>query len=561
VKLRAYQHEAIEAITKHWVTEGGPAAVVLPTGVGKTVIFSELTRQLLPEHRIVILVHREELVTQTVAKLHAMGVRDVGVVKAARNEIEAPVVVATVQSLYGGRDIGPRSVVVADELHHFASKQNRELLTRLGVIGGTTLAAGFTATFSRTDSAKLGNDWSVVMERDVQWAIEHGYLVDVEARTVVVPDLDLSTAKSTAGDYTDQSLGAAMEASSAAELIPVAWRKYAEGLPTILFAPSINSCNQLALGLYQAGISTETVFGHTPTSERQATYERLRGGQTQVLASVGVLTEGFDIPAISCAIMARPTKSRGLWQQMAGRALRLFPGKEKAVLLDITGDAANHSLASITDLTQTKTDGAETKQTGPALCSCWELPTLSCCNDGETKIDCRRNKELGRCTCTCACDVVTEEAIELVRGEHDIEVDLFAGSTSVWLRTAAGIWFIPTKERVWFIARRREEPDLYSVGYTGGTRSMVGGNFAIGSLDQAAAMMVCQDYAENEDPSVSSRTADWRKRAASKQQLAFAGQFGLPVEEGMRKGPVSDIISRYFASVTLDPNVGVWIAP
>lgn len=561
MKLRTYQHEALDAIDKHWLTEGSRAAVVLPTGVGKTVIFSELTRQLLGGYRVLILVHREELVTQTVAKLHAMGVRDVGVVKAARNEIEAPVVVATVQSLYGGRDVGPRGVVICDELHHFASKQNRELLTRLGVIGGTTLAAGFTATFSRTDSAKLGNDWTVVMERDVQWAIEHGYLVDVEARTVVVPDLDLDKTNSSGGDYTDQSLGAAMEASSAAELIPVAWRKYADGLPTILFAPSISSCNQLALGLYQAGISTETVYGHTPTLERQATYERLRGGQTQVLASVGVLTEGFDIPAISCAVMARPTKSRGLWQQMAGRALRLFPGKEKAVLLDITGDAMNHSLASITDLTQTKSEGAEAKQTGPALCSCWELPTLACCNDGETKIDCRRNKEHGRCNCSCACDVSTEETIELVRGEHDIEVDLFAGSTSVWLRTAGGLWFIPTKDRIWFIARRREHPDQYAVGYTGTTRSTVGGGFVIGELDQAAAMMVCQDYAATEDPSVSSRTADWRKRAASPQQLVFAKQFGLPVEDGMRKGPVSDVISRYFASVTLDPSIGVWIAP
>jgi len=560
VKLRSYQHEALSAIDKHWLTEGPRAAVVLPTGVGKTVIFSELTRQQMAERPVLILVHREELVTQTVAKLHAMGVSDVGVVKAARNEIHCRVVVATVQSLYGGRDVGYRGVVICDELHHFASKQNRELLTRLGVIDGRVLAAGFTATFSRTDSAKLGNDWSVVMERDVQWAIEHGYLVDVEARTVVVPDLDLDQTRSSGGDYTDQSLGAAMEASSAAKIIPVKWREYADGLPTILFAPSISSCNQLAQGLYQAGISTETVYGHTPTLERQATYERLRGGQTQVLASVGVLTEGFDIPAISCAIMARPTKSRGLWQQMAGRALRLFPGKEKAVLLDITGDALNHSLASITDLTKSKAEGTETKQTGPALCSCWELPTLACCNDGETKIDCRRNKEHGRCNCSCACDAATEETIELIRGKHDIEVDLFAGSTSVWLRTAAGIWFIPTKDRMWFICRRREDPEHYSVGFTGG-RQTAGGGFVIGELDQATAMMVCQDYAATEDPSVSSRTADWRKRAASPQQLTFARQFGLPVEDGMRKGPVSDVISRYFGSIALDSHVGVWIAP
>jgi superfamily II DNA or RNA helicase len=554
MKLRQYQLDALAAVHQHWTSGEHRAAVVLPTGVGKTVIFSELTRQAIqaPGVSVLILVHREELVTQTVGKLHAMGVADVGVVKAARNEVGARVVVATVQSLYGGRDVGHRSIVICDELHHFASKRNRELLDRLGVLDGRTLAAGFTATFSRTDSAKLGNDWAVVMERDVQWAIEHGYLVDVEARTVVVPDLDLSTvSSSTAGDYADKSLGDAVSASSAAELIPAAWRKYADGLPTILFAPSISSCNQLALGLYQAGISVATVFGTTPTVERHATYDALRAGQISVLASVGVLTEGFDVPAIACAIMARPTKSRGLWQQMAGRALRLFPGKDRAVLLDITGDAINHSLASITDLTSSKAE-ADAKPSSPTLCLCWEDPAAVCCDVGETKVGCKRNKALGTCGCNCACDVVLEDdAIELVRGDHDIEVDLFAGSTSVWLKTRAGIWFIPTRTRNWFIGRKLDN-GTYAVGFTGSTSSVIGGGWLMDGLDEATAMMVAQERAADEDPQVTSRDAGWRKRKPSQAQTDLAWSLGLPLEDGMRKGPVSDLISRYYATVAID---------
>ncbi|HEX2642617.1 MAG TPA: DEAD/DEAH box helicase [Thermoanaerobaculia bacterium] len=559
MKLRSYQTEALDAVTGHWAAGETRAAVVLPTGVGKTVIFSELTRRTQSE-RVLILVHREELVSQTVGKLHAMGVRDVGVVKAARNETGPDVVVATVQTLYGGRDVGPRGVVICDELHHFASKQNRQLLGRLGVLDGWVRAAGFTATFTRSDSAKLGNDWSVVMERDVQWAIEHGYLVDVEARTVVVPDLDLSGVRSSSGDFSDQSLGDAVSASSAAELIPAAWRKYAEGRPTILFAPSISSCNELARGLAADGITTETVFGHTPTADRQAIYDRLRNGATKVLASVGVLTEGFDVPAISCAIMARPTKSRGLWQQMAGRALRLFPGKDNAVLLDITGDALNHSLASITDLTQSKTE-SETKKTAPSLCLCAEMLTSSCCNVGELKTTCRANKARGLCHCDCICELAAEdESIELVRGEHDIEVDLFAGSTSVWLQTRAGVWFIPTAARLWFIARRLDT-GTYSVGYTGTPYCVQGGGWLLDDLDQGSAMMITQEQATNEDPSVSSRDAGWRKRKASEQQMRLAQQYGLPVEDGMRKGPVSDLLSVYFATVALDREVGRYIAP
>jgi len=563
VKLRPYQTETIDAIGKHWLSGGNRAAVILPTGAGKTVIFSELSRQLEASgRRVVVLVHRDELVNQTVAKLKALGCRSVGVVKAQRNETWARVVVATVQTLYSERRLsmlGPTDVVVADELHHFASNRNRTLLSNLGVFDGRSKAVGFTATFVRSDSARLGNDWDVVYERDVQWGIEHGYLSDVEAHSIRVPDLDLSQVRATAGDFSDNSLGDAMSASSADTVIPQAWRKYAEGRPTILFAPNVASCGKLADGLRAQGISAEVVFGTTSAAERAAVYDRVRNGRTSVLASVGVLTEGFDIPAISCAILARPTKSKGLWQQMAGRALRLFPGKDKAILLDITGDALNHSLASVTDLSRTSSE-TERKQSSPTLCACSESPLAICCTPGETRIECRKNQARGVCTCICVCELDNgEDELTLVRGDHDVEVDLFAGSTSVWLRTAAGVWFVPTAQRYWFIAQQR--PGEYSVGYTGDTKSLMGGGWCVDGLDQGAAMMVAQEMAENEDPTVSTRDAGWRRRPASKAQLDFAASYGIMLEDGMRKGPVSDLISRYFASVVIDPNVGRYILP
>lgn len=570
MKLRSYQTETLEAIAKYWV-DGHRAAVILPTGAGKTVIFSELCRMLEQSSRArtLILVHREELVTQTVAKLEAMGVTDIGVVKGNRNEVAARTVVATVQTLYHDRrlamllEMGPIARVVCDELHHFASARNRTLLSRLGVFDGRARAVGFTATFVRGDSAKLGNDWDVVYERDVQWGIEHGYLSDVEAHSIRVPDLDLSTVRSTAGDFADTSLGDAMSASSARDVIPIAWRKYADGRPTILFAPTVSSCGDLAEGLRDAGIKTEVVFGTTPTAERQATYDRIRNGVTDVLASVGVLTEGFDIPAISCAILARPTKSKGLWQQMSGRALRLFPGKDKAVLLDITGDAENHSLASVTDLTETKQE-TESKKTAPAMCICSESPTATCCTVGETRLECKKNQVQGRCFCRCLCELDFDDGgIELVHGDHDVEIDLFAGSTSVWLQTYRGIWFVPTKSRLWFIAQR---PDITALGYwvgcTGTGQSMTGGYWASKSpLDQTMAMALAQERAEIEDPTVARRDSKWRRGKAELRQLQMAGGLGIPVERGMRKGPVSDAISQYYASRMLDTKVGYFINP
>jgi superfamily II DNA or RNA helicase len=570
VKLRNYQTESIAAVIKHWSDGEHRAAVILPTGAGKTVIFSELARHLEAQKlRVVVLVHREELVHQTVAKLKAMGVQSVGIVKAQLNQTWARVVVATVQTLYVERrleQLGGVDVVICDELHHFAAARNRTLLSRLGVFDGRAMSVGFTATFTRSDNAKLGNDWDVVYERDVQWGIEHGYLSDVEAHSIRVPDLDLSTVKSTAGDFSDNSLGDAMTASSAREVIPQAWRKYADGRPTILFAPNIASCSNLADGCRDAGIKTEVVFGTTRSDERAAVYDRVRNGTTSILASVGVLTEGFDIPAISCAILARPTKSRGLWQQMAGRALRLFPGKDKAVLLDITGDAVNHSLASVTDLSRTRQE-AETKPRAVSLCSCSEAPFLLCCTAGETRLECRKRKAEGVCTCNCLCDEdFGEEEITLVRGDHDIEVDLFAGSTTVWLKTMAGVWFIPTQQFTVFVARLTSYPgDGYFVGRTGDNRRMEGGSFLTDEpMDQSAAMMIAQAYAEEHDPQVSRRDAKWRKNKASEAQIGMVASLGyLSREEAaaLRRGPVSDLLSIHFASRLLDPRVGTFINP
>lgn len=569
MKLRSYQAESIDAIKAHWAKGESRAAVVLATGLGKTVIFTELSRQLeAQKKRVVILVHREELALQTVAKLKAVGVQSVGVVKAEKNEVWARVVVATVQTLYSEARLarlGGVDVVFYDELHHATAARNRTLLSALGVFDGRAVAAGFTATFARTDAAKLGNDWDVVYERDAAWGIEHGYLSDVEAHSIRVPDLDTTKVRTTNGDFSDKSLGDAMTASSARDVIPAAWRKYADGRPTILFAPNIASCGDLADGMRDAGIKTEVVFGTTNSHERALIYDRVRNGTTQVLASVGVLTEGFDIPAISCAILARPTKSKGLWQQMAGRALRLFPGKDKAILLDITGDAMNHSLASVTDLTSSRQE-VEAKARAVALCSCSEASFLLCCTPGETRLECRKRKIEGNCGCNCLCDddFGDEAGIEILRGDHDVEVDLFAGSTSVWLKTHRGVWFVPTKHRLVFIAQLVGAPGMYMVGVTGTTKTMSGGRWLEGEYDQTAAMMIAQEVAEREDPSVSQRTSKWRRaRGSEAQAVQVAGLGYLSYEEAsqLRKGPLSDLLSIHYASQLLDPRVGTYINP
>jgi hypothetical protein len=217
--------------------------------------------------------------------------------------------------------------------------------------------AGFTATPSRSDKLGLGDTWAKVLYKlDIAYGIEHGYLAPFEGVRTSISGLDLSTVKKTHGDYADGALGEALTASHAAEQVAEAYLREAagpDGLPRrgILFAPTVASAGEFADAFNAAGIVTELIVGTTPTEQRQLAYKRVEAGDTRVLASVGVLAVGFDLPCIEVAVMARPTKSNGLYIQMAGRAGRKSPetGKQAALIMDIVGVSAL-GLASFVDL-------------------------------------------------------------------------------------------------------------------------------------------------------------------------------------------------------------------
>lgn len=568
-QTRPYQSETRQAIREAWSEGITRPVAILPTGAGKTVVFSGLTLELVNEGaRVLILVHRDELVQQTAAKLQAFGGIIPGIVKARQNEIHGQVIVASVQTLYRPARLesllsaGRITHVICDEVHHFASASNRRMLTGLGVLGGNTLAAGFTATFVRSDSRSLATDWTPVYEKTVAWAIEHGYLCDLEAIEIQVPDLNLDGVKRSRGDLGEEQLGHAIQDSSAAEIIPQAWAKYAKGRPTILFAPTVASCDDLVNGLMAAGIKTEAVYGTTPLTERRAIYDRVRTGVTQILASVGVLTEGFDMPEISCAILARPTESRGLYQQMVGRILRTFPGKDMALLLDVVGTSSEHDLCNVTDLTKTHDEDTEAEDRTPKPCEC----------EGECPCDglrgqCTRNQNMGLCMCTgCDCPASGDRAvtISVIRGAGDRHVDLFKGSQSAWLTTYRGNWFLPTRECFIILVPSEAAPGMWNVARTWTCDSPVpppnvpAPGWLGPTADMETAMAIAENYASQLDPHIVSKGTAWRRKRASEGQLNWANRImaslGLPeIDADTRSGPVSDVISRDKASQIVDP--------
>lgn len=521
--LRPYQREALYAIDDEWIKGVRRTAVVLPTGMGKTVIFADLARQtVLDGGRVLVLVHRDELVRQAVDKLHSVyPTCTPGVVKASRNEWDWPIVVASVQTLsrQSRLDQVPRdqySLVIVDECHHAAAVSYRRVLDRFD----RARAVGFTATMHREDNRGLGDVWeSIAYTRGVLYGIEQGYLTDVRGQVVTLDGLNLAMVARSRGDYQDGDLGEAMSASEAGKIIADAYQEYAPGRQGIMFTPTVATAREWAGDLVAKGIPAETITGDTSIEDRQLIYKRFRERETQVLSSCMVLTEGFDMPQAEVAVVARPTQSPGLYVQMVGRVLRPWPGKSEALVLDVVGVTEYHRLATLTELVKS---------------------TVREVRPGETLRQ--------------AADREAGERVSgvVIRPDGDLtakEVDLFHRSRSAWLQTKKGLWFIPAGEWVYFLWP--ESSGLVTVG-----RTLSKGKHTPEKLHDGVTLEYGMAWAEEDSRQVggglSMRTASWRRGKPSESQVDLCARMGIEIPEGARRGAVSDLISIAFTSRLLD---------
>lgn len=355
IPLRRYQNAAIEAVEQAAARGVQRPLVVLPTGTGKTIAFADLIDR--RGGRALVLAHRDELISQAADKIGqvAPGL-GIGIVRAADNDVNAQVVVGSVQTLCLPHRLDQLTpdftTVVVDEAHHATARIYRDVLNGVGSFtDGGPLTVGFTATAGRGDGIGLGHVWDdIVFQRGILQMIAEGYLVDVRALSIS-SDVDLGNVRVRGGDYSDSDLGSAIEDSEAIPAAALAYAKYAGDRRGVAFTPTVATSQALAAELNSRGIVAEHLDGSIPRTQRKAILGRLHTGETQVVTNCMVLTEGFDEPAVSCVLMLRPTKSTGLFTQMVGRALRPHPpsGKTDALVLDLAGASAA-GLATLADL-------------------------------------------------------------------------------------------------------------------------------------------------------------------------------------------------------------------
>lgn len=548
--LRPYQREGIDAVRERWSQGVQRPAVVWPTGAGKTVGFSELARQWVSEHRftakqrVLVLAHREELIEQAAAKIRMMAPEcRVGIVKAERDNATADIVVGSVQTLRNERrrhKIVHVGLVIVDECHHAVADTYRMVLEHYGCFNeGGARAVGFTATMSRTDDLSLGEVWQEVCHSlDILPMVRDGWLVPPRGKLVQVDGLDLGKIRKSGGDYQKEALGRALEESLAPEAVARAYREHSADRQGILFAPTVHCSQVYGEALKREGFKTVFVDGKMPAGLRRDNFERIRQGDAQVLSNCMVATEGTDLPMISSIVVGRPTQSQGLFVQMTGRGLRLYPGKTDCLVLIVAAKAAKLSLSTPVELFGESLDelsGEELEQKTE------ELEELLLGLDGE----------LGADGVPDLPDWVDGKLITK-------DIDLFHASKNDWKQTRAGIWFLPCGER--FILLRPQPGGTWGVLWCHERQSGPGysGWIAEDVPDMGYAMAFAEANVSQEEKRLASKKARWRAFAPTEKTKGLAARLGIPVMPGMLAGELSGLITVAIASNRIDPFVPGW---
>jgi superfamily II DNA or RNA helicase len=339
--LRPYQSQAISDLRLAYRDGARAPLLVLPTGGGKTIVMAEILRSLADRGRsAIVLVHRRELIAQTADKLQLAGVEH-GIIAAGILAADHPIQVASVQTL--ARRLAQIStspdLVVIDEAHH-ATAGN----TWGRVIGHwpDALRLGVTATPARLD----GRGLSAVFDRlvfgpSVADLVGAQYLCP--AKIYAPPQVaDLLHLRKRAGDYAIDQAAEAMDRPTVTGDAIAHYTRLAAGQRAIAFCCNVQHAEHVAASFKAAGIPAATLLGSTDPVRRDQVVQRFAAGDLQVLVTVDVVSEGFDIPAAGCAILLRPTQSLGLYLQQVGRVLRPALGKAAAIVLDHVGNVHRH---------------------------------------------------------------------------------------------------------------------------------------------------------------------------------------------------------------------------
>lgn len=380
--LRDYQNECVDsAVTA--LMDGQSTLVVMPTGVGKTICFAKILEKLRHLGRGLVIAHRKELIDQALDKIHKVTDLQCDIEMADQWSYRgdwletSDVIISSVQTQTASdckrmRRFDPNDfgLLILDEAHHATSTSWRKLI-KYYRRNSKIKILGCTATPDRHDEQALGQIFeSVAYHYKLTQAIDDGWLVRPVSMSLYISDLDFSGINAVKGDFQAIDIARLMEYEQVLHEVAMGVLRVAKEKKTLVFAASVAHAHRLAeiFNRHATGMAT-VVDGKTPKKERETLFRDYDEGRFRILVNVGVTSEGYDCPSIECVAIARPTKSRALFAQMAGRGFRTLPGvvdpfdtpelrkkaiatsgKPNCLLLDFVGNSGKHNLISAADL-------------------------------------------------------------------------------------------------------------------------------------------------------------------------------------------------------------------
>lgn len=343
--MRGYQTALADAVRQSIRLGHRYPIMQAATGCGKTRIASEIIRMATAKgNRCVFFAPRRELIYQSRDTFAELGLQ-VGVIMAGEDPApSAHVQVASFDTVNarnkrGLLDLPPADLVIVDECHLAVSDTRLEILKQYR----QSCIIGLTATPARGDGKGLGEIFDdIVHGPSISSLMADGYLVPVQYFAPREPNL--AGVKTFRGDYQQRSLSERMNTPEEINGTVRSWKKYASDRSTVVFCVTREHGRSMCAAFKRSGVRAEYLDGDTPLAERKGILDRVNSGKTQVLVNILVATTGTDIPRLSCAILARPTKDVTLYLQTVGRVLRPCPeaGKRDAMVLDHSGAVLRH---------------------------------------------------------------------------------------------------------------------------------------------------------------------------------------------------------------------------
>ncbi|MEP2668782.1 MAG: DEAD/DEAH box helicase [Cyclobacteriaceae bacterium] len=372
VTLRQYQRQDIDKIEETFARGILHVLYVLPTGCGKTTVFSSLAEKYFHQGEYVnIIVHRNELVEQIHDRLLSFGIEAGIIAGNTKPDLSKRVQVSSVQSL-SRRNSPAADLVIIDEAHHCLAST----YTRLWKEYPTSRILGVTATPIRLNGDGFDDHFEVMLNsRPLHWYFDNRYLV--KPRHHVCANIDSKLIPTKDGDYDREVLDNIVKEGKVQADVLKAYQTYANEKKAVIFCQNINHSKSVAKLFTDNGIKASHLDGDTPEMDRKRIVRHFRSGRIKVLCNVDIVSEGFDIPDIEAVILAALSKSLAKYKQQVGRVLRLAPGKEFGLVLDCVGMWHEHMATASDDFEWNLKGQPKVKRDKPLF----ELPSDLCDED------------------------------------------------------------------------------------------------------------------------------------------------------------------------------------